>query len=98
MAIFGHRVIITQPYLWLSNSYTHKKNTTLLEIREKPITSHVLNHTKKQRDKDFKTKRDNWILFRGLRRENELTKTDQKIDCIIENMYIKSGLDLEFPI
>ena len=34
---------------------------------------------KKQRDKDFKTERDNWILFRGLRREIELTKVAKKL-------------------
>ena len=54
-------------------------------------------------DKEYKTERDNWILFRGLRREKELIKmakicsSDQKVDCIIENMYIKSGLHLESP-
>ena len=58
---------------------------------------------KKQRDKYLKDKRDNWILFRGLRRDKELTVaatklcSDQKISCIIENMYIKSGIDLTYP-
>ena len=54
-------------------------------------------------DKEYKNERDNLILFRGLRRENELTKmakkscSNQKIYCIIENMYIKPGLSLEYP-
>ena len=75
----------------------------MLELKEKPITSHALNHTKKQRDKNLKAERDNWILFRGLRREKEITIaarklcSDQKIACIIENMYIKSGIDLTHP-
>ena len=49
-----------------------------------------LESYKKQRDKDLKAERDNWILFRGLRREKELTIAarkfccDQKIACIIE--------------
>ena len=42
-------------------------------------------------DKEYKTEHDNWILFRGIRKQKELTKmakkscSDQKIDCIIEN-------------
>ena len=57
----------------------------------------------KKRDRDLKLQRDNWILFRGLRRGRELTIaarklcSDQKIACIIENMYIKSGLDPDYP-
>ena len=55
-------------------------------------------------DKEYKAERDNWILFRGLRREKELLKkgkkscSNQKIYCIIENMYIQSGLNLDHPI
>ena len=55
-------------------------------------------------DKEYKTEHDNWILLRGLIREKELTKmakkscSDQKMNCIIKNMYIKSGFNLEYPI
>ena len=44
----------TQPYLRPSNFSAHKKNTTPLELREKPTTSHVLNHTKNKGTKIFK--------------------------------------------
>ena len=62
-----------------------------------------MKNIKKKRDRDLKLQRDNWILFRGLRRERELTIAarkpcpDQKIACIIENMYIKFGLDPDYP-
>ena len=37
---------LTQPHLKILKYSAHKKNTALLELREKPTTSHVLNHTK----------------------------------------------------
>ena len=49
------------------------------------------------------SERDNWILSRGLRREKDLIRkankscSDQKMNCIIENMYIKSGIYLNYP-
>ena len=54
-------------------------------------------------DNKLKAECDNWILSRGLRREKELIRTankscsDQKMNCIIENMYIRSGLYLKYP-
>ena len=47
-------------------------------------------------------KRQNWVLFRGLRREEEFTKchknqiSNQKIECIIDTMFRISGLILNY--
>jgi hypothetical protein len=92
-----------QPYLSPLVSSAHKKKLNIARIKKEANSISCLESYKKQRDKDLKAERDNWILFRGLRSEKELTIaakklcSDQKIACIIENMYIKSGLDLTYP-
>ena len=81
---------------------TQEKYNTARIKREAHNISCLVSYNK-QRDKNLKAERDNWILFRGLRREKELTLaarklcSDQKIACIIDNMYIKFGLDPDYP-
>ena len=83
--------------------YRKQEKHNIARIKREAHTMSCLESYKKQRDKDLKAERDNWILFRGLRREKKLTIgkrklcSDQKNSCIIENMYIKSDLDLIHP-
>ena len=94
---------LTLLYLNPLSSSLSKKKHNIARIKREAHNISCHDSYKKQRDKNLKDERDNWILFRGLRREKELTVaarklcSDQKIACIIENMYIKSGIDLTYP-
>ena len=85
------------------NFFLKQEKHNIARIKREAHNISCLESYKKQRDKNLKAERDNWILFRGLRLEKELTVaarklcSDQKIACIIENMYIKSGIDLTYP-
>ena len=91
---------------------TTLKTINFLRIQEKLNTSRIrkearniscLESYKKYIDNKLKAERDNWILSRDLRREKDLIRkankscSDQKMNCIIENMYIKSGIYLNYP-
>ena len=85
------------------NFFRTQEKHNIDRIKKEAHNISCLESYKKQSDKNLKAERDNWILFRGLRRKKELTIAArkicsvQKIACIIENMYIKSGLDLTYP-
>ena len=82
--------------------YTQEKLNTA-RIKKEAQNILCLDSYTKHLDKEYKTERGNWILLRCLWQEKELTKmakkscSNQKIDFTIENIYFKSGLNLEYP-
>ena len=64
-------------------------------IRREAHNIRCLKDYKAQTDKTLKAERDKWILYRGLRREQEIVMSqkkpcsEQKMDLLIEIMYKK---------
>ena len=45
----------------------------------------------KNMDKEYKTERDNWILFRGLRREKEIIEMAKEMDALLQTYILSQG-------
>ena len=75
--------------------YLNQEKLNTNQIRREVHNIRCLKDYKAHTDKTLKAERDNWILYRGLRREQEIVMSqkkpcsEQKMDLLIEIMYQK---------
>ena len=75
--------------------YLNQEKLNTNRIRRETHNIRCLKDCKAHTDKTLKAERDNWILYRGLRREQEIVMSqkkpcsEQKMDLLIEIMYQK---------
>ena len=75
--------------------YLNQEKLNTNRIRREAHNIRCIKEYKAHTDKTLKAERDNWILYRGLRREQEIVMSqkkpcsEQKMDLLIEIMYQK---------
>ena len=81
--------------------FLYQEEYNIGRIQKEVHNIRCLASYKSHMDTKRKKERDEWILYRGLRREEEIVKnhrkpySEQKMSYIIEIMFRKSGLTIE---